>query len=208
MDDVVIIGAGYSDLFDIIEDINFNKKIINVVAIVDSKRWKLKEYNSFPIVKNFEKIKFKKKPYIVNGVGSSNQNRLSVYQYFKGRFKLYNLIHPSLKRKNFNLGEGNIICEQVFIGKRVKLGNNNLISPQVFLGHDVKINNNCIFAPTVKIMGNVKIESDVNFGCGSLVLQKLKIGKGSLISMGSAVFSDIPRYMKTIVNPARCIKKI
>ena len=29
MDDVVIIGAGYSDLFDIIEDINSNKKIIN-----------------------------------------------------------------------------------------------------------------------------------------------------------------------------------
>jgi sugar O-acyltransferase (sialic acid O-acetyltransferase NeuD family) len=207
MKDIVVIGGGYPDLFDLIEDINLNKKKINILAIVDKKRKKRKNLYGYSVVKSIKEIISKKKPYIVNGVASSIEARISVYNELKKNFTFLNLIHPSIKDKNFSIGSGNIICSQVFIGKNCTIGNNNLISPQVFIGHDSSISDNCIFGPAAKIMGSVKIQNDVVVGASSSILQNLLIKKKSIISIGSVIFNDLGESSVAIGNPARCIKK-
>jgi sugar O-acyltransferase (sialic acid O-acetyltransferase NeuD family) len=207
MKDIIVIGGGYPDLFDIIEDINLKKKKINIIAIVDKKRQIQTNLYGYPVVKSIKEITSKKNPYIVNGVASSIKARISVYNELKKNFTFFNLIHPSIKDKNFSIGSGNIICSQVLIGKNCTIGNNNLISPQVFIGHDSSISDNCIFGPAAKIMGFVNIQNSVIIGASSSVFQNLLIKKKSTISIGSVVFNNIEENSVAIGNPARCIKK-
>lgn len=203
MTDLLIIGGGYSDIFDLIEDINSYKKKINIIAIIDRKRTHLKKLNGYKVIKDIKNLKFKKKPYLLNGVASNFSDREKVFKEYRKKFKFFNLIHPHVKVSNLKLGEGNIICAQSFFGKRCILKNNVIIGPQSFVGHDTKIGNNCIIGPATKIMGSVKIKDNVTIGAASTILQNLTVGDGSLISMGSVVFNDLKKNSRVIGNPAR-----
>lgn len=204
MIDTVLIGGGYSDIFNIIEDINAKKKIINLIAVVDSKRANKKKIFNVQVVKDLSMIRSKKKPYLINGVASSIRARNDVFKSYKSNnYLFYNLIHPSVNKKNLSIGEGNIICNQCHIGKNLKMGKNNLIGPQCFIGHDSIIGDSIIFGPAAKIMGSVNIKNDVIIGAGSLVLENLYIEKNSILSFGSVLFTNLKKNSFAIGNPAR-----
>jgi maltose O-acetyltransferase len=52
---------------------------------------------------------------------------------------------------------------------------------------------------------SIIIEDDVMFGAYTIVLSGAKIGRGSVISAGSVVASEIPEYSVVMGNPARVI---
>ena len=56
--DIVIIGGGYPDLFDIIEDINSYKKTYNIIGVVDKKRYKNIVRFNYKLYKHISEIKF------------------------------------------------------------------------------------------------------------------------------------------------------
>ena len=204
MINVVIIGAGYPDLFDVIEDINAIKKKINVLYIVDEKRYKKKKIYGHLIRKNFHKSKNKKKDFfLVNNVASTIENREKIFKKFNRKFKFTNIIHPDSKIGNLKIGKGNIICKNVYIGKNLNIKNNNLFSPNVYLGHDTKINSNCFFGPNSTVLGNVKIKNNNFIGSSSTIIQSCIINENCTISMASVVFSDLKKFSKVIGNPAR-----
>lgn len=53
----------------------------------------------------------------------------------------------------------------------------------------------------------VVIEDDVWLGIGSIILQGVRIGKGSIIGAGAVVTHDIPPYSVAVGTPAKVIRK-
>ncbi len=52
----------------------------------------------------------------------------------------------------------------------------------------------------------IVVEDDVWIGHGSILLTPLRVGRGSVVSAGSVVTKDIPRYAVVAGVPARVIK--
>lgn len=204
--DIVIIGGGYPDLFDIIEDINSYNKTYNIIGVVDEKRYKNITRFSYKLYKNFSTIKFKnnKNLYLVNGVASSIKSREEVFKFYnKKKFKFINLIHPNSKINNLKLKQGNIVCSGVYFGRGTEIGCNNLFSPNVYIGHDTKIKDNCFFGPMASILGKVKINKNCYLGSGCKILNEINIDRNSHVSLGAVVFNDVGVNKKIFGNPGR-----
>jgi acetyltransferase-like isoleucine patch superfamily enzyme len=110
---------------------------------------------------------------------------------------------------------------KVVIGKNTSINRNSMIMGLVTIGK------NCAIAPGCVIVGsnhnfdnkkeNIKeqglsrkgiiIDDDVWFGANVVVLDGVKIGKGSVIGAGSVVTKSIPEYSIAVGNPCKIIKQ-
>ncbi len=114
----------------------------------------------------------------------------------------------------------------------VKIGKNCHLSPYVLIDlvypELVKIednvtlgSNSMIFAhinPTANLnlkktlyprkIGKVTIKSGAVINPGAIITAGITIGKNSIVSIGSAVFEDVPDNCVVLGNPARVVKKL
>jgi len=99
----------------------------------------------------------------------------------------------------------------------------DLIYPQlVSIGDNVTLGANCmIFAhvnPTANLnlkkthyprkVAKVTIKSGAVINPGAIITAGVTIGKNSIVSIGSAIFEDVPDNCVVLGNPARVIKKL
>jgi len=87
------------------------------------------------------------------------------------------------------------------------LGNNVKIGPLSVVGHDAIVQDNARILSAGYIAGYVEIMEGAVLGIGVTVRNRVKIGKGALIGMGSVVVKDIPPYSVAYGNPARVNRK-
>ncbi len=73
----------------------------------------------------------------------------------------------------------------------------------VHVGHDVNIGKNTEIASGTVLGGFAEIGEDVFIGINSTVRNRIKIGNGAFISMGSAVMKSVEDGYKVVGNPAR-----
>ena len=52
------------------------------------------------------------------------------------------------------------------------------------------------------------IEDDVVIGANAVILEGVRVGKGSVVAAGAIVTDDVPEYTVVAGVPARVIKKI
>jgi len=114
----------------------------------------------------------------------------------------------------------------------VKIGNNCHISPYVLIdlvypdlieiGTNVTLgSNSMVFAhvnPTANALlkktnyprkiSKVNIKSGAVINPGAIITAGVTIGENSIVSIGSAVFEDVPDNCVALGNPARVVKKI
>lgn len=90
----------------------------------------------------------------------------------------------------------------------------------IIIGNGVQIAPRCAFYPydhgyapgelimkqPLKTKGNIIVEDDAWLGCGVIVLDGVRIGKGSVIGAGAVVTQDIPDGSIAIGVPARVVK--
>ncbi len=132
-----------------------------------------------------------------------------------------------------DIGERSHIHVDTFIetgaGGSVKIGTNTHIQPRcqlsaykgdIIIGCGVQIAPNCAFypynhsfVPHTLIMeqplitkGNIIIEDDVWLGFGVIVLDGVRIGKGSVIGAGAVVTHDIPAGSVAAGIPAKVLR--
>lgn len=77
----------------------------------------------------------------------------------------------------------------------------------VHIAHDVLINNNVEIPAGVIVGGFDVIEENVFIGINSTLRNRIRIGKNSMIGMGSVVTKDIPSNITVMGNPARPFDK-
>ena len=103
-----------------------------------------------------------------------------------------NLISPTAIIDRFaELGEGNVVCANAFLGPECKIGSNNLINTRAILEHEVQVGSNCHVCPGAIIAGRVQIQDDSFIGAGAVVIDGLRVELNSVIGAGAVLVEDI-----------------
>lgn len=127
--------------------------------------------------------------------------------------KITNIYFPTLIAptaivdESAELEEGCIISNFCLISIDVKLGQCVFLNTGSSIGHDASLGSFATIMPTTNISGGVVINEKVLVGAQSFVLQGKSIGKNSVISAGSKVFSNVQDNVTVFGNPAYIINK-
>lgn len=124
----------------------------------------------------------------------------------KNNKKLINIYPPEIEKDLFNNIQNAIILEGSKIELGVRISNGVLINKDVTIHHDCKIGKYCVFAPGCRILGNVSIDDFSFIGANSVIREKTRIGKNSIIGMGTILISDVEDQKIYVGNPGRLLK--
>ena len=114
-------------------------------------------------------------------------------------FHFSNYIHPSAKiDRSIQLGEGNIIFENVVIQKHVKVGNCNLFFSNAVVMHDDTIGNYNTCCACSVMNGFVKMEDNVFLRFNATIRDHVKIETGTIIGAGVYVNRNSEKDMAVI----------
>ena len=87
------------------------------------------------------------------------------------------------------------------------IGNGTKIDNLVHIAHNVKIGKNCLIIANSLIAGSCIVEDNSHIAMSVTLREGIKIGKNSIVGMGSNVTKDVPRNVTVYGNPAKIIKK-
>jgi len=210
---ILIFSAGSAgrEVFQLIKSINKNKKTFEVIGYVDSQKAKNnKKIDNLRVFNNDNKPKSKKDIYGTCGVSDYRiREKIFLNDVIKDRYKLVNLIHPSIEMPScLEIGNGNIIFGNVHISYEVRIKNFSLISNFCDIGHNLKAGDLITLMPSVLIGGNTQIGEKSFFGSGSKVHQGIKIGKKCMIGMGALITKDVDDNTSIVNFPRQITKKI
>lgn len=96
------------------------------------------------------------------------------------------------------IGEGAMIDMNAVVGARGKIGN------RVHLGAGAVLAG--VLEPPSKSPS--EIGDDVLVGANAVILEGVKIGRGSVVAAGSVVVEDVPEYVVVAGTPAKIIKEV
>jgi len=105
------------------------------------------------------------------------------------------------------INDGVIVAPYVSIQARAHVGENVAINTQAIIGHHVKVCAGAVISSQVNLGGACVVNEQTYIGMGALVLEKVSIGRETIIGMGSVVYKDIPDGVIALGNPARVARK-
>jgi UDP-N-acetylglucosamine acyltransferase len=105
------------------------------------------------------------------------------------------------------IGNNNIVREFVTINQgtheSTTMGDDCYILARSHIGHDCVLHHGVTLADAVQLGGHTQVWSWANIGMGAVVHQRLLVGPGAMIGMGSAVRKDVPPFTIAVGNPSR-----
>lgn len=133
-----------------------------------------------------------------------------------------------MKHIEARIEPGAIIRDQVEIGKNAVImmgavinigaviGEGTMIDMNVVVGGRGTIGKNCHIGAGTVIAGVIEppsatpviIEDDVVIGANAVILEGVRVGKGSVVAAGAVVIEDVPENVVVAGTPARIIKQI
>jgi acetyltransferase-like isoleucine patch superfamily enzyme len=90
----------------------------------------------------------------------------------------------------------------------LRIGAHVVAMPHVLITHDDEIADGVTFAGGAMLGGSVTVGECAYLGQGCLVREKLSIGAGAVVGMGSVVLQDVPAGEVWAGVPARRIRKV
>jgi sugar O-acyltransferase (sialic acid O-acetyltransferase NeuD family) len=122
-------------------------------------------------------------------------------------FEFVNAIHPSvIMGKNVELGFGIVMMAGVIINPLAKIGNFTFFATGCQVEHDCIIEDYASVSAGSVMGGYVTIGKFSAITLGVTILDRLKIGKNSVIGSGSLVLKDIPDNVLAHGNPINKIR--
>ncbi|WP_106849013.1 UDP-N-acetylglucosamine acyltransferase [Blastococcus sp. Marseille-P5729] len=105
------------------------------------------------------------------------------------------------------IGDRNVIHEFANIQPGsvhpTRIGDDCFLMTQTHVGHDCILGDRVILSCSVMLGGLSRVWSGANVGMSSVVHQRLQVGPGAMVGMGSAVRRNAPAFAITLGNPAR-----
>lgn len=133
--------------------------------------------------------------YAALGVGAATNHtiRTSLFRKLKAHgFELPNLIHPAaVIEPSAQMGEGNQVMAQAYIGSDARIGNNCIINALSVVSHDSQLADNVHLAPASVLAGGVQIGADTLIGMNTSIYMKVKIGERVVVANQTSVVADV-----------------
>jgi sugar O-acyltransferase (sialic acid O-acetyltransferase NeuD family) len=121
--------------------------------------------------------------------------------------RLISLVDPgSFVHPTAHIGRGCVIYPNCFIGLNAVLGQRVFMLSGCIVNHDNRIEDRVVLASGVILAGCVQVEEGAYLGQSSTVRQYLRIGRNSLVGMGSVVVKEVPPQVVVAGNPARKLR--
>lgn len=213
MKSVVIIGAGgcARDVLDVIDDINAEKPCYDVLGYVVDAQYGAPGtlVNNKPILGGFDWLaKYSDKVLVTCGVGPSHHRYHLVQRAQAIGCQFFSIIHPMARVTRWvQLGEGVIITAGCILTNQIRIGNHVHLNLHCTIAHDVIAEDFVTLAPGVHVSGNVRLGEGCYVGTGANLIEKLQIGRWSIIGAGSTVVKDVPANTTVVGVPAKVIKE-
>ena len=109
-------------------------------------------------------------------------------------YSLQSFIHPSANLYGDRIGQGNIILENVIIGKHVCIGDGNILWNGVNISHHSIINNYNFLAPSCVIGGRVHMGDNCFCGLNSTIKGGINVENYTLIGASAYLDRDSKEY--------------
>ena len=123
------------------------------------------------------------------------------------RDRVATLIAPdAFVSRTARIGAGCVIYPNCFVGANAVLGDQVFMLSGSVVNHDDCLEDRVTLCSGVTLAGFVHVESGVYLGQACTVREGLRVGRGSLVGMGSVVVADVPAGCVVAGNPARRLR--
>jgi acetyltransferase EpsM len=212
---VIILGAGGNAnvIKSTINDINEDSNQIEILGYLDDKI----SDNTNQLIegkitkKNIDKYKKYKDVYFIWSLRSTvlGQDILKKYKSLDIEEKKFlTIIHPTaIVSKYSKIGYGVSIHPFVNISVNVVIKNNVHIFSHSFIGHDTTLDHFCYVANNVSMGAFIKVNEGGYLGMNCTIRERIKIGKWSIVGMGSVIINNINNFSVVAGNPGIELKK-
>lgn len=119
-------------------------------------------------------------------------------------------------RDQVEIGKNCVIMMNATINIGAVIGDQTMIDMNVVLGGRATVGKRCHIGAGAVLAGVIEppsaspvvVEDDVVIGANAVVLEGVRVGKGSVVAAGAVVTEDVPSGVVVAGTPARIIKKI
>jgi sugar O-acyltransferase (sialic acid O-acetyltransferase NeuD family) len=133
--------------------------------------------------------------------------RVRLFNKLKTRFQFANYVSPkSTIDPTALLGDGVFVFEGNNIQYKAKVGHNVVLWSGNHIGHQAVIGNHCFIASHVVVSGFTKLGARCYVGVNACFADKITVGEGAVIGMGTVVIKDLEGGHTYVGNPARLLK--
>lgn len=138
------------------------------------------------------------------GIGSPSARKSVSEELSLRDLEFATLIHPTaVIGSQVEIGTGSVICAGVSVGTNVTLGHHVHLNPHAVIGHDTTLGDHVSVNPNATLSGDCHLEDEVLIGAGSLVLQGLTVGKGTIVGGSACVVTHTAAAVVVKGVPAR-----
>ena len=124
------------------------------------------------------------------------------------RERLTSLVDPScFVSPAACIGPGCVIYPNSYVGHSARLGQRVFALAGCVINHDDVLEDRVVLCSGVSLAGQVHVEADCYLGQACTVRQFVRIGRNSLIGMGSVVLHDVEANSVMVGNPARKLRE-
>lgn len=141
--------------------------------------------------------------YVV-GVGNPPVRRTIAERLDAAGLAAATLLHPTVTRgHDVDVGPGSVLCAGVRLTTHIRIGRHVHLNLNATVGHDTKIGDFVSVNPLASISGDCVLDDEVLVGVSGVILNGLRVGRGSVVGGSACVVKDVPAEVVVKGVPAR-----
>ncbi len=195
---IVVVGANTISA-EMIEDlikIDKTKKIVGYVSDSSYRQASKLQYLDAELLDFPDRIPRAEYDGVVLAMGGSLKSmklRKKIFDaYSAAGVPFTNLVSPTANiSSGVQMGVGNIIESNVYIGPHTRIGNNNFISYATVIGHHSTIGNHNLFAPGVTMAGLVTMGDECILPTGVNFIDQVVVGSRVILPVGYNIVKNL-----------------